>query len=70
MTQAEHIISKFRTQERLADALGCRQNVISGWKRRGFVPAKQQSRVLEAARRLSIKLTPQDFFEHIDGEAA
>lgn len=63
MNQAARVITKFGTQERLADALGCRQSVIAGWKRRGFIPAPQQSRVLDAARRLKIALTPDDFFD-------
>lgn len=58
----EAIIKKFGTQERLAQALGCRQTVIAGWKRRGVVPARQQMRVLEAAQELGIDLTPNDFF--------
>jgi ribosome-binding protein aMBF1 (putative translation factor) len=65
MSQAERIIGKFGTQERLADALGINQSVIAGWKRRGFIPARQQSRVLEAARALAIKLEPADFFESV-----
>lgn len=63
MSQAERIIAKFGTQERLADAIGCRQNVISGWKKRGFVPAPQQPKVLEVARALGIDLSPDDFFD-------
>lgn len=63
MTQAERIIGKFRTQVRLAAALGCHQSVIAGWKKRGFVPAQQQLKVLEAARQLGVELSPQDFFE-------
>jgi ribosome-binding protein aMBF1 (putative translation factor) len=62
MTQAAIIIEKFGTQERLAAALGCRQSVIAGWKRRGFVPAPQQQRVLEAAKKLGVRLRPSDFF--------
>jgi ribosome-binding protein aMBF1 (putative translation factor) len=62
MTQAERIIKKFGTQEALATALGCRQSVIAGWKRRGFVPAQQQERVLAAAREVGIRLRPADFF--------
>jgi hypothetical protein len=63
MTQAERIIGKFKTQVRLAAALGCHQSVIAGWKKRGFVPAPQQSKVLEAARQLGVDLSPNDFFE-------
>lgn len=63
MTQAERIIAKFGTQERLAEALKCRQSVIAGWKKRGFVPAPQQGRVLEAARTQGIDLKPEHFFD-------
>lgn len=62
MTQAERIIAKFGTQERLAEALGCRQSVIAGWKKRGFVPAQKQSQVLEAAKKSDVDLRPDDFF--------
>lgn len=70
MTQAEHIIGKFGTQERLAGALGCRQSVIAGWKKRGFVPAQQQPKVLEAAAKMEIPLEPADFFPATTGAAA
>lgn len=63
MTQAERIIKKFGTQEKLAAALGCRQSVIAGWKRRGFVPAQQQPRVLAAAKDIGVALAPSDFFD-------
>lgn len=63
MTQAQRVIAKFGTQEKLAAALGCRQSVIAGWKRRGFVPAQQQPKVLAAARGLGLDLTPDDFFD-------
>jgi hypothetical protein len=67
MTQAEHVLKKLKdqgvTQERLGEAMGVRQNVISGWKRRGFIPAPQQSRVLQAAANLQVTLAPSDFFE-------
>lgn len=62
-SQAARIIEKFGTQERLAQALGCRQSVIAGWKRRGFVPAPQQGRVLAAAASTGIALEPSDFFD-------
>lgn len=63
MTQAQRVIAKFGTQEKLAAALGCRQSVIAGWKRRGFVPAQQQAKVLAAARDRGIDLAPDDFFD-------
>ncbi|HEY2010558.1 MAG TPA: hypothetical protein VGH23_16330 [Rhizomicrobium sp.] len=70
MNQAERIISKFRTQEALANAIGCRQSVIAGWKRRGFVPAPQQGRVLAAAAALGLDLSPADFFDEQPPSAA
>lgn len=63
MNPVARIISKFGTQEKLAAALGTRQNVISMWKKRGYVPAQQQPKVLAAARDLGIDLTPDDFFD-------
>lgn len=63
MTQAERIISKFRTQRQLANMLGCQQSAVANWKKRGFIPANQQPRVLSAARQLGIPLTPADFFD-------
>jgi transcriptional regulator with XRE-family HTH domain len=63
MTQEERIIRKFGTQERLAGALGCRQSTIAGWKRRGFVPVRQQTKVLKAAHALGLALRPRDFFD-------
>lgn len=70
MTQAERIIAKFGTQERLASALKCRQSVIAGWKRRGFIPAPQQQRVLAAAKELGVALVPDDFFAQTAEPAA
>jgi hypothetical protein len=69
MTQAERIISKFGTQQRLADALGCGQSVIAGWKKRGVVPVRQHLAVMDAAKKLDISLKPIDFFAGPVGEA-
>jgi hypothetical protein len=62
MTQAERIISRFPNQNILADAIGVNQSTVAMWKKRGFVPVRQQSKVLDAARKLKVKLKPQDFF--------
>lgn len=65
-SQASHVLALLKsqgvTQEKLAEAMSCRQSVIAGWKRRGFVPAQQQSAVLKAAQDLGINLSPTDFF--------
>jgi len=62
----ERIIKKFGTQERLAEALSCRQSVIAGWKKRGIIPARKLPRILQAAQERDIKLAPADFFEPAD----
>ena len=62
-SQAHRIIAKFGTQVSLASALGIGQSTIAAWKRRGFIPVRQQSAVLTAARRLGIDLKPADFFD-------
>lgn len=59
----ERIIKKFGTQERLAEAVQVNQSVVAGWKRRGVVPARQQSEVLKAGQKLGIDITPADFFD-------
>jgi len=61
-TQAERIISKFETQDALADAVGVHQSAVAMWKKRGFIPARQQQAVLMAAANLGVPLKPEDFF--------
>lgn len=63
MSQAERIIAKFGTQDALADALGVHQSAISAWKKRGFIPARQQQKVLDAAGKKGISLSADDFFD-------
>jgi DNA-binding transcriptional regulator YiaG len=62
VTQAERIIEKFGTQSALADALGIRQSAVAAWKKRGFIPARQQEEILRIARRRGINIGPKDFF--------
>ncbi|MEZ5837734.1 MAG: crotonyl-CoA carboxylase/reductase [Geminicoccaceae bacterium] len=61
-SQVEQIIQKFGSQQRLAELLGIWQTAVSGWVRRGAIPARRQQEVLEAARREGIDLQPEDFF--------
>lgn len=65
----ERVIGKFGTQERLAELLRCDQTTVSKWKTTGFIPARRQRQILDAARELGIDLEPNDFFD-ISGEAA
>ncbi|MBB4316255.1 carph-isopro domain-containing protein [Roseospira marina] len=71
MTQAQHIVSKFGGVSALAGALGHRNpTTVSGWVQRGFIPARQQRRVLDAAHGCGVDLQPDDFFNFPTGEAA
>jgi len=71
MTQAEHVISKFGGVSSLAAALGHRNpTTVSGWSQRGYIPARQQARVLEVARERGIDLLPDDFFPPCSPEEA
>jgi hypothetical protein len=62
-SQADRIISRFGGQSALAKAIGTSQGTIWGWKVRGFVPVRAQQRVMDAAARLGLDLSPDDFFE-------
>jgi crotonyl-CoA carboxylase/reductase len=66
----EHIIRKFGSQQRVAELLGIWQTAVSGWVRRGAIPARRQEELLAAARREGVDLAPADFFgvtEQADG---
>lgn len=56
------IITKFQTQQRLADAIGVRQSTVAAWKKSKLIPSRQQRRILEVAREQGIAITPGDFF--------
>ena len=58
----EHIVRKFGSQQRVAELLGIWQTAVSGWVRRGAIPARRQEELLAIARREGIELGPADFF--------
>lgn len=58
----EDIITRFGSQQRVAELLGIWQTAVSGWLRRGAIPAKRQEQLLTIAQREGITLTPADFF--------
>jgi crotonyl-CoA carboxylase/reductase len=58
----EDVIGRFGSQQRVAELLGIWQTAVSGWVRRGAIPAKRQAQLLTIAQREGIKLTPEDFF--------
>ena len=58
----EHVIRKFGSQQRVAELLGIWQTAVSGWVRRGAIPARRQEELLAIARREGLDLAPADFF--------
>ena len=58
----EDVIRRFGSQQRVAELLGIWQTAVSGWVRRGAIPARRQEELLEIARREGIALGPADFF--------
>jgi crotonyl-CoA carboxylase/reductase len=61
-TTVESVISRFGSQQRVAELLGIWQTAVSGWVRRGAIPAKRQEQLLTIAQREGIRLAPEDFF--------
>ena len=64
----EQIIGRFGSQQRVAELLGIWQTAVSGWVRRGEIPAKRQAQLLGIAQREGIALSPADFFAVPTGE--
>jgi NAD(P)H-hydrate epimerase len=58
----DRVIAVFGTQRDLAGALGVDQSSVSGWRRRGTIPARRQARILEIAAARGLDLGPADFF--------
>ena len=59
---AASIIAKFGGMSALARALGHRNpTTVQGWKQRGFIPARRQGDVLDAAKAKGIELSPAEF---------
>ena len=68
MNTAQTIVSKFGSQSRLARLLNeagyqVGQTTVSLWCRSGFIPARRQAQVLEAASIADINIRPEDFFQ-------
>jgi crotonyl-CoA carboxylase/reductase len=58
----EQIIERFGSQQRVAELLGIWQTAVSGWVRRGAIPARRQEQLLHIAQREGVALSPADFF--------
>ena len=61
----ENVIRKFGSQQQVAEMLGIWQTAVSGWVRRGAIPARRQMELLQLARQRGIDLSPNDFFEEL-----
>jgi crotonyl-CoA carboxylase/reductase len=61
-TTVEQVIRRFGSQQRVAELLGIWQTAVSGWVRRGAIPARRQDQLLRLAQREGIALKPADFF--------
>ncbi len=61
----ERVIQKFGSQQRVAELLGIWQTAVSGWVRRGAIPARRQQELLRVAAEHGIALSPADFFAEI-----
>ena len=58
---ARQIIDKFGGQTALARLLGVGQSTVSYWSKTGIIPAKWQSRLIEAAASKGVELSNNDF---------
>ncbi len=58
----DRIIASFGTQRELAAALGLDQSSISGWRRRGSIPARRQVQILALSAERGLDISPADFF--------
>jgi P63C domain len=58
---AKAVISKFGSQEKLAEAIGTRQSTVAHWARTGIVPPKWQPKIISAADAANLSVTEYDF---------
>lgn len=70
MSHATRIIDgKLGGTRKAAALLGLPTSTVQSWKDSGYIPAKQQQPVLDAARANGMALGPEDFFDR-PGEAS
>ena len=63
MSNARIIVARFGGIRSLARVLGHRNpTTVQGWVVRGYIPARRQQEVLEAAHTAGVALSPADFF--------
>ena len=62
MNTAAHVIDKFGTAKSLADLLKIPPTTVRSWRVSGYIPAKHQATIMNAAKRAGIVVKPGDFF--------
>jgi hypothetical protein len=71
MKPVDRIVDLFGGLTALAKALGHENpSTVQGWKARGVVPVRQIPVVIEKAAQHGIALTPADFFDNSETQAA
>lgn len=61
MTPAEHVIRKLGGIRKAAALIGVPPSTVQSWKESGFVPARRQGQVLDAAGAANIPLKAEEF---------
>ncbi|CAB1065861.1 FIG00532455: hypothetical protein [Olavius sp. associated proteobacterium Delta 1] len=61
MNTARIIIKKFGGQTKLAELIGKKQSTVQYWAKKGTIPAKWQTKLLEIAQKRGVLLSPKDF---------
>lgn len=62
-TQAARVLAKFPTVRALSRETGIGESTISMWRSREWIPAPYHQTILDAAYRMGVDLSPDDFFE-------
>lgn len=62
MKQADHIVRLLGGDRRASEILAVPRNTVRSWQGTGFIPAQRHDDVIEAAARVGIRITPNDFF--------
>ena len=61
MSQAQTVIKKFGGIRPMSRATGIAASTIQGWQDTGFIAAKRQQEILDAAATKGVDLSPTDF---------
>lgn len=70
MTYAQTIIEKLGGVRATAAALGRAPSTVQGWKNRGSIPDPEKPEVFDAALRMGVSITKEDFWPAKPAEGA